>query len=79
LCVVHRRYVPPSSSAFRPVPVADRERFAFAREVAPLPGKNAGLEVMVQGKQIRPVTDMLVSKGVPEKWIEAADMTTKKK
>jgi translation initiation factor 2D len=42
-------------------------------------GKNAGLEVVVQGKQIRPVTDMLVSKGVPEKGVEAADMTTKKK
>ena len=47
--------------------------------VAPLPGKNAGLEVMVQGSQIALVTKHLMSKGVPKEWIESADMTKKKK
>ncbi|KAH8101298.1 eukaryotic translation initiation factor SUI1 family protein [Cristinia sonorae] len=37
------------------------------------------MEVMVQGKQIQAVTDFLISKGVPEKWIEAEDQTKKKK
>lgn len=37
------------------------------------------MEVMVQGKQIKAVTDLLLAKGVPQKWIESADMTTKKK
>lgn len=37
------------------------------------------MEVMVQGKQIKAVTDLLVAKGVPKTWIESADMTTGKK
>ncbi len=47
--------------------------------VAPLPGKTAGLEVMVQGKQITAVCDLLVEKGIPKKWIESEDQTEKKK
>lgn len=37
------------------------------------------MEVMVQGKQIATVTDFLMSKGVPKKWIVAADLSDKKK
>lgn len=47
--------------------------------VSPVQGKASDMEVMVQGKQIKAVTDLLVAKGVPQKWIESADMTTKKK
>lgn len=42
-------------------------------------GKATETEVMVQGKQIKAVTDLLISKGVPKKWIESADMTDTKK
>jgi translation initiation factor 2D len=41
-------------------------------------GKTSGLEVLVQGKQIKAVTELLISKGVPKKWIEAADLSGKK-
>lgn len=44
-----------------------------------VPGKPNEAEVMVQGKQIKAVADLLVAKGVPKKWIESADMTEKKK
>lgn len=44
-----------------------------------LPGKGAGMEVLVQGKQIKAVTALLLSRGVPKKWIEAADLSEKKK
>lgn len=47
--------------------------------VTPLQGKAAEMEVMVQGKQIKAVADLLVNKGVPKKWIEGADMTDAKK
>jgi translation initiation factor 2D len=47
--------------------------------VTPLPAKNSGFEVMVQGSQIAMVTKHLMSKGVPKEWIESADMTKKKK
>jgi translation initiation factor 2D len=48
--------------------------------VSPVSGKgpNAGLEVLVQGKQIKAVVELLVSKGVPKKWIEAVDVVDKK-
>ena len=45
----------------------------------PLQGKAAEMEVMVQGKQIKAVTDLLMNKGVPKKWIESTDMTDAKK
>ncbi|KAI5982123.1 hypothetical protein EDD15DRAFT_2326534, partial [Pisolithus albus] len=45
--------------------------------VSPLPGKAARSEVLVRGKQIKAVTDFLLSKGVPKKWIETADLTGK--
>lgn len=34
---------------------------------------------MVQGKQIQVVLELLGSLGVPKKWIEAVEMTDKKK
>jgi translation initiation factor 2D len=47
--------------------------------VSPVPGKSAALEVLVQGKQIKAVTDLLIGRGVPKKWIESADLSDKKK
>ncbi|KAI5985001.1 heterokaryon incompatibility protein-domain-containing protein [Pisolithus marmoratus] len=46
--------------------------------VSPLPGKPTRSEVLVQGKQTKAVVDFLLSKGVPKKWIETADLTVKK-
>ncbi|KAI6004977.1 hypothetical protein EDC04DRAFT_2871789 [Pisolithus marmoratus] len=46
--------------------------------VSPLPGKPTRSEVLVQGKQAKAVVDFLLSKGVPKKWIETADLTVKK-
>jgi len=48
-----------------------RKTCASATSVSPLAGKNAGLEVLVQGKQVKPVVDLLISKGVPKQWIDA--------
>jgi len=46
--------------------------------VNPLPGKNAGKEVMVQGKQISNVVSVLLGRGLAKKWIETEDLTEKK-
>ncbi|EED83598.1 hypothetical eukaryotic translation initiation factor eIF1/SUI1 [Postia placenta Mad-698-R] len=56
-----------------------RKLCASATSVSSVPGKPNEAEVMVQGKQIKAVADLLVAKGVPKKWIESADMTEKKK
>ncbi|KAI8968737.1 eukaryotic translation initiation factor SUI1 family protein [Trametes punicea] len=42
-------------------------------------GKPNSLEVMVQGKQIKSVVDLLITRGVPKRWIESSDQTTGKK
>ena len=47
--------------------------------VSPVHGKPNALEVMVQGKQIKAVTDMLVARGVPKRWIESSDQSEQKK
>jgi len=52
---------------------------ASATSVSPAQGKSSGMEVLVQGKQIQAVTELLMSKGVPKKWIELADLSGKKK
>ncbi|KZT69432.1 hypothetical protein DAEQUDRAFT_726734 [Daedalea quercina L-15889] len=52
---------------------------ASSTSVNPIQGKASGMEVMVQGRQIKAVTDLLVNKGVPKKWIESADITAEKK
>lgn len=46
--------------------------------VHPITGKTSGKEVLVQGKHIDIVTDLLASKGLPKKWVEASDLTGKK-
>ncbi|KZV88547.1 hypothetical protein EXIGLDRAFT_651009 [Exidia glandulosa HHB12029] len=51
---------------------------AGATSVNPLPGKSAGKEVLVQGKQIRAVQEFLLGRGVGKKWIETVDATEKK-
>ncbi|KAK0184569.1 eukaryotic translation initiation factor SUI1 family protein [Armillaria mellea] len=57
-----------------------RKVCAGATSVAPIQGKgaNAGLEVLVQGKQSRAATDYLVGKGVPKRWIEVKETAGKK-
>ena len=56
-----------------------RKACASSTSVNPLPMKAAGLEVMVQGKQLKAVLDLLVAKGVPKQWIEAKEITKGKK
>lgn len=56
-----------------------RKACASSTSVNPLPGKAAGQEVVVQGKQHKAVTDLLIAKGVPKQWIEAKDATAGKK
>lgn len=55
-----------------------RKSCASSTSVNPLPGKAAGQEVMVQGKQLKVVVDLLIARGVPKQWIEAKDTTGKK-
>ncbi|PBL00217.1 eukaryotic translation initiation factor SUI1 family protein [Armillaria gallica] len=57
-----------------------RKVCAGATSVAPIQGKgaNAGLEVLVQGKQSKAATDYLVGKGVPKRWIEVKEAVGKK-
>lgn len=45
------------------------------RPVSPAPGKSSGMEVLVQGKQLKGVTEFLTSRGVPKRWIETADLS----
>jgi len=33
-------------------------------------------EVLVQGKQIKAVTEFLIAQGIPKKWIDASDTTS---
>jgi hypothetical protein len=47
--------------------------------VSPAAGKTSAMEVLVQGKQIKAISELLISKGVPKKWIEAVDLGDKKK
>ncbi|KAK0209037.1 eukaryotic translation initiation factor SUI1 family protein [Desarmillaria ectypa] len=57
-----------------------RKTCAGATSVTPIQGKgaNAGLEVLVQGKQSEAVTDYLVGRGVPKRWIEVKEAAGKK-
>jgi len=54
-----------------------RVRCASSTSVSQMAG--GGQEVMVQGKQTQVVVELLGSLGVPKKWVEAADLTNKKK
>ena len=55
-----------------------RRACASATSVDSLPGKNAGMEVMVQGKMASGVKVWLLKKGIPKNWIVEEDLTTKK-
>ncbi|KAG6871046.1 hypothetical protein C0992_011809 [Termitomyces sp. T32_za158] len=55
-----------------------RRTCAGATSVSPIPGKSAGMEVMVQGKQSQAVMEYLTGKGIPKKWIETHDLSGKK-
>jgi len=47
------------------------------RTVSPVTG---GVhEVMVQGKQVSPVLELLGSLGVPKKWVEVSELAGRKK
>lgn len=47
--------------------------------VSPAQGKSSGMEVLVQGKQTQAIVDLLLSKGVPKRWIVSLDLSVKKK
>ncbi|KAG2031767.1 hypothetical protein BDR03DRAFT_927535 [Suillus americanus] len=46
-----------------------KTRCASSTSVSPAPGKSSGMEVLVQGKQIKEVTEFLASQGVPKRWV----------
>lgn len=48
-----------------------KTRCASSTSVSPVPGKSSGMEVLVQGRQIKEVTEFLVSQGIPKRWIHA--------
>lgn len=75
VCALPRQQVCSASSQSLALDLSNEQ----TRSVTPLPGKNAGLEVMVQGKQMKTVADMLMAKGITKKWIESADQTGGKK
>ncbi|KAL1937903.1 hypothetical protein VTO73DRAFT_12653 [Trametes versicolor] len=52
---------------------------ASSTTVTPVHGKPNVLEVMVQGKQIKNVSEFLMARGIPRGWIASSDQTTGKK
>jgi translation initiation factor 2D len=56
-----------------------RSAIAHKRVVALVNGKPNQYEVLVQGKQGKAVSEYLMGKGVPKKWIQLEDTTEKKK
>lgn len=42
---------------------------ASSTSVSPAPGKSWGMEVLVQGKKTKEVTEFLASRGVPKRWV----------
>ncbi|KAG1789499.1 uncharacterized protein HD556DRAFT_1397101 [Suillus plorans] len=44
-------------------------RCASSTSVSPAPGKSSGMLVLVQGKQVKEVTEFLTSQGVPKRWV----------
>jgi len=47
--------------------------------MTPITPKSNQMEVLVQGKQGKAVTEYLINKGIPKKWIVVDDSTGKKK
>ncbi|KAI0334161.1 eukaryotic translation initiation factor SUI1 family protein [Cubamyces sp. BRFM 1775] len=56
-----------------------RKMCASSTSVTPVHGKPNSLEVMVQGKQTKSVTELLVARGVPKKWIKCPEEKASKK
>jgi translation initiation factor 2D len=56
-----------------------RSTIAHKTVVALVNGKPNQYEVLVQGKQGKAVSEYLMGKGVPKKWIQLEDTTKKKK
>ncbi|KZS88795.1 hypothetical protein SISNIDRAFT_387553, partial [Sistotremastrum niveocremeum HHB9708] len=56
-----------------PAALADELRIkcASSTSVSDLPGKNAGKEVLVQGKQVKIVLELLEAKGISKRWIQS--------
>ncbi|KDQ16990.1 hypothetical protein BOTBODRAFT_172600 [Botryobasidium botryosum FD-172 SS1] len=52
---------------------------ASSTSSAPVKGKPNAIEVLVQGKHAKAVTDLLISQGVPKHFITFEDLTDKKK
>lgn len=52
---------------------------SFSEIVTPITPKSAQMEVLVQGKQEKAVTEYLINKGIPKKWIVVDDSTKKRK
>lgn len=51
----------------------------FFETVTPITPKSNQMEVLVQGKQGKAVTEYLINKGIPKKWIVVDDSMEKKK
>lgn len=47
--------------------------------MTPITPKSNQMEVLVQGKQGKAVTEYLINKGIPKKWIVVDDSMEKKK
>ncbi|TFK67974.1 hypothetical protein BDN72DRAFT_842359 [Pluteus cervinus] len=74
-------------TGFEPYLVIDAEEMAEelrkicagATSVTPLPGKGAGFEVFVQGKQSQAVVTYLQERGIPKQWVSVQDLIKGKK
>ncbi|WVQ99704.1 hypothetical protein IAU59_006845 [Kwoniella sp. CBS 9459] len=59
-----------------------RKACAGSASVQPLPGASPKLnlqEIMIQGNQIKIITDALIARGVPKRWIKEGDDSKRKK
>lgn len=59
--------------------VDDTDDVDISCSVGPKEVGGAGLEVLVQGSHTKAAMDLLMAEGVPKKWIETTDATSKKK
>ena len=78
--VYHRFFLPLLADPANHLSSLAKKTRVFFYVVSPLPGKTAGEEVMVQGKQLVAVKEYLTDiQGVPKRWVETNDATVKKK
>ena len=71
-----------SSARFAPVARLVGSYAAELTIAQPLPGSSPKLllnEVLVQGSQVKAVTEVLLAKGIPKRWIKEGDDSKKKK